>query len=109
MSSHHCRNLSILSGKQVLLRGRIFRLFGAGLVHLFDGLKGQNDVADLIGLAVPDKLDLALVLEKQEAVFFRQGLISLDKPNNVLLFLLGKSRHFPALWIQSISIIPRFR
>jgi hypothetical protein len=51
-----------------LLRGCIFRLFGARRVHLFDGLKGQNDVADLAGLAVPYKLDLALVLEKQETV-----------------------------------------
>ena len=60
------------------LQRRVCRLLGARLVHLLDHLKGQDDVADFAGLAVPDQLDLALVLEQQKAVLVRQRLVGFD-------------------------------
>ena len=63
-----------------------FDRFGAGLVHLLDDLERQDDVADFIRLAVPDELDLALVVEKQEAILLRQRLISFEEADDVLLF-----------------------
>jgi hypothetical protein len=51
----------------------VYRPFGTGLVHLFDHLKRQDDVADFVGLAVPNQLDLSLVFKQQEAVFVWQG------------------------------------
>ena len=48
-----------------------------------------RDTADLAGLAVRDKFDLALVLEKQKAVLVRQGLVGFKKTDDLLLFLFG--------------------
>jgi len=67
--------------------------FGAGFVHLLDHLERQYDVADLAALPVPDQLHLALVLEQQKAVLFRQGFVRLQKADDLLLFLFRQSWH----------------
>ncbi len=41
-------------------------------------LERENQIADLVCLAVPHQLDLALVLEEKEPVLLRQRLIGLD-------------------------------
>jgi hypothetical protein len=48
--------------EQRALEARV--LLSAGLVHLLDDLEGQHDVRDLVGLAVPDQLYFALILEE---------------------------------------------
>ena len=79
--------------EQVCLQRRLFRLLGARLVHLLDHLEGQNDIADLAGLAVPDQFYLALVLKQQKAILVRQGFVSFDKTDDLLLFLISQSGH----------------
>jgi hypothetical protein len=82
-----------VGGEEVRLQGSLFGLFGARLVHLLDDLKGQDEIADLVALAVPDQFDLALVLEEQEAKFFWQRFIRLEIADDLLLFRFGQSRH----------------
>ena len=53
---------------------RVCWLLGARLVHLLDHLKGQDNAADLAGLAVPDQFDLALVLEEAKRNLSGNGL-----------------------------------
>ena len=60
--------------------------FLARLVDVFERLERQDGGADIAGLAVPDQLDLALVLEEDEAVFLRQGFALLDQSDQVALF-----------------------
>jgi hypothetical protein len=64
--------------KQTLLQRRIAGLLGARLIHLLDHLKRRYDVADFVGLAVPDEFHLALFFEEQEAVLIGQRLVGLD-------------------------------
>jgi replicative DNA helicase len=71
----------LMESAQGLLRTR--------LVHLLDHLEGQNDIANLAGLAVPDQFHFALVLKQQKAVLVRQGLVGFDVTDNFLLFLFG--------------------
>ncbi len=68
-----------------------FRFFGARLVHLLDHLEGQDDVADFVGLAVPDQLHLPVVVKKQKAIFVRQRFVCLQIANDVVLFLIRQS------------------
>jgi len=77
----------------LVLPFRVLRPFGPRLIDLLDDLEGEDDVADLGGLAVPDQFDLALVVEQQKAVSFRQRLVGLDETEDFLLFLLSQSRH----------------
>src|SRR3970040_1491119 len=69
------------------------RFLYSRLVHLLDDLKGQDDIADLAGLTVPDQFHLALVLEEQETKLVRQGLVRLQKTDDLLLFLFSQSWH----------------
>ena len=45
---------------------------------------------DFTSLAVPDKLDLALVFEKNEAVFLRDRLVLIDELDEVALLSVGE-------------------
>lgn len=45
---------------------------------------------DFASLAVPDKLDLALVLEKNETVFLRERLVLIDELDEVALLGVGE-------------------
>jgi len=69
-------------------------LFGAGFIDLLDYLKGEYDIADFVGFAVPDKLYFAFITKKQKTVFIGQGFISFQIADYFLLFLFGKPRHF---------------
>src|SRR5690606_714350 len=62
----------------------------ARLVHVFQRLEGQHGGADAGALAVPHQLNLALILEQQEAVFLRQGLAGLDQLDQVALLGVGQ-------------------
>ena len=75
----------------IVVVGRVFLL--ARLVHLLNGLEWQNNIADFIRLAVPDKLHLALVLKEQETVLVRQRLVFFHVADNFLFFLLRKFWH----------------
>ena len=66
-------------------------LLGPRLVDLLDYLKGQDDIADLVGLAVPDQLDLALALEEQEAVLVRQFPVRFEVADDLLFFRVAQS------------------
>jgi hypothetical protein len=79
--------------EETKLEARVFGLLGARFVHLLDHLEGQDDVADLVGLAVPDQFDLAFVLEEQETVLVGQRLVRFEEADDLLLFLLRQSRH----------------
>ena len=59
--------------------------FGPRLVNVFQCLEGQHRGADIAGFAVPHQFDLALVLEQDEAVLFRQRLALLDQRDQVAL------------------------
>jgi hypothetical protein len=59
---------------QKIKQRRLFRLFLAGFIDLLYNLKRQDNVADVVGLAVPNKFDFTFVLEEQETIFFRQTL-----------------------------------
>ena len=61
-----------------------------GSSDVFKSLKGQDGGADLAGLAVPDQLDLALVLEEEEAVLLRQRLPGLEERDQVALLGVGE-------------------
>ena len=50
--------------KPLQLLDGIRGLFLTRLIHLFNGLKGQDAVADLVRLTIPDELYLAFILEK---------------------------------------------
>ena len=60
--------LAAAAVEQVVLRRSVS---AARLVDVLERLERQNGRADVAGLAVPDQLDLALVLEQEEAVFLR--------------------------------------
>ena len=57
---------------------------------MFERLERQHGRAHVARLAVPDQLDLALVLEQDEAVFLRQRLALLDQLDQVALFGVGQ-------------------
>ena len=59
----------------------------------FNRLKGEDDVADFVGLSVPDEFDLAFVFKQQEAVFVGQRFVCLNKADDLLLFLFCESWH----------------
>jgi hypothetical protein len=67
--------------------------FYARLIDVLDGLKGKDDVADVGGLAVPDQLDFALVVEEKKAVLVGQRLVGFEEPEDVGFFLVGQTRH----------------
>jgi len=98
--------LSAAKIEKVSLQSTIFRLLRARLVHLLDDLKGQDDIADLARLAVPDQFHLPLVLKQQKAVLLRQRPVRLDKADNLLLFLLSQSWHKNSLLRR---VLPCFR
>jgi len=56
-------------------------------------LEGEDDAGDLGGLAVPDELDLALVVEEQEAISIGQRPVGFEEADDFLLFLLGETGH----------------
>jgi hypothetical protein len=64
--------VKIMDARNSKERVGLFLLFGARLVHLLNHLKGQDDVADLAALAVPDQFHLPLFLKKQKTVLVRQ-------------------------------------
>ena len=78
------------------------RLLSTRLVHLLDHLEGQDDVADLRSLAVPNQFHLALVLEQQEAILLGQRLVGLDEADDLLLFLFGQTRHSDPLLLARV-------
>lgn len=53
---------------------------------MLERLEGQHRRAYVPRLPVPDQLNLALVLEEDEAVFLRQRLALLDQRDQVALF-----------------------
>jgi hypothetical protein len=59
---------------------------GARLINVLQRLERQHRRAYVARLSVPDQFDLAFVLEKDEAVLFRQGFALLDQGNQVALF-----------------------
>ncbi len=90
--------------KQGIVQLGLLRLLGARLVDLFDGLKGENDVADLAGLAAPDQLHLALVAEEEKAVLLRQRLVRLEEADDFLLLLLTQPQHLSIPLLQTRHI-----
>jgi hypothetical protein len=56
----------------------------------------EDDVGNFARLAVPDELDLAFAAEEQEAVLLGERLVGLQEADDVLLFLVGETRH---LWL----------
>jgi hypothetical protein len=68
-------------------------VLAARLVHVLDRLKGQHDVRDLVGLAVPNQLDLPFVVKQQESVLLRQRLVGFEVADDVLIFSVGQSGH----------------
>jgi len=62
---------ALVRGEDVHLPGGVGGLLGAGFIHLLNDLKGQDDVADLAGLAIPDQFHLPLVVKKQKALLVR--------------------------------------
>jgi hypothetical protein len=79
--------------EQQPLPQRVRRGFGARLVHVLDHLKRQHHIANLVRLAVPDQLHLALFLEKQKTVLLGQRPVRLDETDDLLAFLFGQWRH----------------
>ena len=69
---------------------QLFGLFGAGFIHLFNGLERKIDIAYFIGLAVPIQLNLTFFLKEQEAVFIGERLIRVQVTLDILFFLLGQ-------------------
>jgi hypothetical protein len=65
---------------------RSHSVFPAGLVNLLNRLERQHNVRHLVGLAVPDKLNLALVVEQQKTVFVRKRLVRFDETKDFALF-----------------------
>jgi hypothetical protein len=59
---------------------------GARLIDVLQRLERQHCSAHVARLAVPDQLHLAFILEKDEAVLFRQRFALLDQGNQVALF-----------------------
>ncbi|OPZ35375.1 MAG: hypothetical protein BWY96_02775 [Spirochaetes bacterium ADurb.BinA120] len=59
----------------VLVQGIAFLLAGRAtrLVHLLYDLEGEDDISHLVGLAVPDELHFAFVVEQKEPVFVGKG------------------------------------
>jgi hypothetical protein len=53
-------------------------------------LERQNNVTDIVRLAVPDKLDLTFVIKEEKTVSIRQRLVLCQKPVN---FLWCQVRH----------------
>ncbi len=45
-------------------------LIRSWLVHLFNGLEWQHNIANLVGLTVPNKLNLPVIFKKQKTIFF---------------------------------------
>ena len=69
-------------------------------VHLFDHLKRENHVANLIGLAVPNQLHLPLIFKQQKSVFLRQRFAFLKIPINIP-YLIIRQFHLPAFSVPS--------
>ena len=69
------------------------RSFGARFVDLLDRLEGEDDVGHFGGLAVPDELDLALVVEQEKAVAVGERAVGFEEADDLLLFLLGETGH----------------
>jgi len=63
---------------------------------VIDGLKRQHDGENLVGLAIPDQLHLALVRKEQKTILLRQRLVRLKIPDNLLSFLFRQTRHKPS-------------
>jgi hypothetical protein len=57
---------------------------------VFERLKREDGGADFARLAIPDQLHLALVFEKQEAIFLRQRLAFVDQLDEVALLGVGE-------------------
>ena len=74
--------------------------FRARLVDVLQRLERQHGRADVARLAVPDQLDLALVLEQDEAVLLRQRLALLDQRDQVAL--LGVAQ-FVGFFLRAMS------
>jgi hypothetical protein len=57
----------------------------ARLVNVLQGLEWQHSCANISRLSIPDQLNLALVFEENEAVFFRLRLALLNQGYEVAL------------------------
>jgi hypothetical protein len=68
----------------------VVALFLPGFVNVFERLKGEDGGADLAGLAVPNKFYLALVVEKDEAVFLGERLALIDELDEIALLGAGE-------------------
>lgn len=64
--------------------------FLAGFVDVFEGLEGEDGGADVAGFAGPGELDLAFVVEEEEAEFIGQGFAGLDEGDEVAFLLIGE-------------------
>jgi hypothetical protein len=89
--------LAVAGIEEAGLESGVGGLFGARLIDLLDDLKGEGDVADFAGLAVPDELDFALVVEEEEAVVVREGPTGFEMAQDVADFVVAELHAL--LWI----------
>ena len=76
----------------------LHHLFAAWLVHLLDNLERKLHVRYGIALAIPHKLNVALITKQDEAVLLRQWLALLQQGSDVADFVWREfACHLPAL------------